>query len=406
MDHAMETPPSARTDEPDEIARQARPTPRRRWRRAVLFVVGVLGILAIVFARDVSHHVRALELLLAFSNPAVKPVVDDAMTTFEVPAGGGLPARKVAARLYSPPGGSVDGAPAVVLVHGVHRLGIEEPRLQRFARSLAAAGIVVLTPQVDELADYHVAPSSIETVGASVNALRERTRHAQVGLVGTSFGGGIALLAAADPRFADGVSFVVAVGAHDDLERVSRFFVTDSIEQVSGPPKPLLAHEYGAMVLVYSHIEDFFPAEDVPAAREALRLWLWEKRDDAREEEKKLSPESRAKIDRLFATDVAAVRPELLAEIERQASRMKDVSPHGRLGGLRARTYLLHGEGDTVIPATETRWLAHDVPPSSLRDVLVSPAIVHVELEKPTMLDQLEIVHFMAHVIDEAEAEN
>ena len=37
------------------------------------------------------------------------------------------------------------------------------------------------------------------------------------------------------------------------------------------------------MVLVYSHVEDFFPAEDVPAARDALRSWLWEKRDDARE---------------------------------------------------------------------------------------------------------------------------
>ena len=43
-----------------------------------------------------------------------------------------------------------------------------------------------------------------------------------------SFAGGLSLLAAADPRFAEDVGFVVAVGAHHDLARVSRFFATDS----------------------------------------------------------------------------------------------------------------------------------------------------------------------------------
>ena len=99
------------------------------------------------------------------------------------------------------------------------------------------------------------------------------------------------------------------------------------------------------------------------------------------------------------------MRPELLAEIDRRArDDMKTVSPHGRLGSLRAHVYLLHGAGDTVIPATETLWLAQDVPPASLRTALVSPAIEHVELKEPTLGDQWALVHFMGQVIGEAEA--
>jgi dienelactone hydrolase len=375
---------------------------RRGRARVVMFVMAVL---AVFLAGPAAQHARATTLLLSFSDPQAKPVVTEELLTIDVPASKAFAARTVKARMFSPPGGTPKDRPAVVLVHGVQYLGIEEPRLQRFAKSVVSAGIVVLTPQVDELADYEVSARSIETVGAAIQALRARTGgFAKVGLMGTSFGGGVSLLTAADPRFADDVAFVVAIGAHDDLARVSGFFANDAIEEVTGTTKKLHAHGYGATVLVYTHAEDFFPAEDVPGARDALRAWLHEKRDAARDYAKALTPPSRAKLDVVFGPDISALRPELLAMIERHREDMKTVSPHGRLAGLRAHVYLLHGEGDTVIPATETLWLAHDVPATSLRAVLVSPAIEHVELKDPSLGDQWSLVHFMGDVIGEAEA--
>ena len=97
------------------------------------------------------------------------------------------------------------------------------------------------------------------------------------------------------------------------------------------------------------------------------------------------------------------MKGELLAEIDRHKAGMAEVSPHGRLGSIRANVYLLHGEGDTVIPATETLWLAQDVPPARLKSALVSPAIEHVELKSPTAADKWALVHFMGQVIGEAE---
>ncbi len=108
-------------------------------------------------------------------------------------------------------------------------------------------------------------------------------------------------------------------------------------------------------------------------------------------------------VEALFDVGVAGMKPELLAEIASHAEDMKQVSPHGHLGGLRANVYLLHGEGDTVIPATETQWLAREVPPGRLRSALVSPAIEHVDLKNPSLGDKWALVHFMGRVLAEAD---
>jgi dienelactone hydrolase len=383
------TPPAVTTETPPTVT-----TRRPSTKRALRLTLAAAAVLALLLVRPATHHARAASLLMSFSDPASDHGgVAEERVTFR--SGGG----DVPARLYAPKG--VAHPPGVVLVHGVHRGGIDEPRLERFARAVAGTGVVVMTPAMKELSGYEVAPRSIDTVGDALESLRARLGEARVGLMGMSFGGGISLLAAADPRFADHVSFVVAVGAHDDLGRVSRFFVTSEAPAPGGGVKRLHAHRYGAMVLVYSHAEDLFPPEDVPGARDALRLWLGEQREDARSAAARLSPPSRAKIEGLFESGASAMQAELLEEIEARGAEMARVSPHGQLGSIHANVYLLHGEGDTVIPATETLWLAEEVPPERLKRVLVSPAIEHVELKSPTAADKWALVHFMGQVLGE-----
>jgi pimeloyl-ACP methyl ester carboxylesterase len=197
---------------------------------------------------------------------------------------------------------------------------------------------------------------------------------------------------------------VVAIGAHDDLARVSRFFATDEEPRPEGPPAHLKAHAYGALVLVYQRAERFFPPEDVAIARDALRLWLWDDRPAARARADALSPESWAKIDALF-DDPEQAATEILAVVDQDAPEMATVSPAGHLANMRVPVFLLHGAGDTVIPSAETEWLAREVPPGMLREALVSPALVHVELGPGTPAsEKWDLVHFMARVLEEAEA--
>lgn len=314
-----------------------------------------------------------------------------------IPVAGGT----ISGKLYVPRGAS--NPPAMVIVHGVHRLGIQEPRLMAFSRAISASGILVLTPEVEDLADYRITEHSIHVIGAAAHMLHERTGE-KVGILGLSFAGGLSLLAASDPKYSGDVGFVMSIGGHDDLNRVSEFLAIDKIPHPDGTIETLHAHEYGALVLVYSHPEDFFSPADVAPAREAVRLQLWEKPDEARNAAAKMSPAGRAKIDLLLTHKKEMLADELLASVRKHAGDMKRVSPRGNLAGLRAPVLLLHGYGDTVIPASETLWLERDVPASLMRAALITPLLSHVDVAKSTTVaDKFAMVRFIATMLNEAD---
>jgi dienelactone hydrolase len=370
--------------------------------RAGLLAVAALGVVGVKPALD---HAQAAGILLRLdpSAPSAWGLRDfathgvtESELTFETPDG------VAKARLYEPR--DAGHAPGLVMVHGVHHLGMDEPRLVRFARSMASTGIFVLTPDVRELADYTIQENSIDTIGAATITLGKRLPWAPaVGLMGLSFAGGLALLATSDARYAPSIAYVVAVGAHDDLARVSRFFATGTIEQADGTILSMHPHDYGPLVLVYAHAGDFFPKEDVPLAREALRLWLWDEKGEARKREDGLTGATRAALDALFDGRIDTVARELLHDVDVRGGAMGAVSPHGHIDGVRVPVFLLHGAKDNVIPATETLWIARDLPEDTPRSVLVSPLIGHVELEgEPTTEERWAAVHFLAGVLKRA----
>jgi dienelactone hydrolase len=368
----------------------------------MIFVV-LLGVAALLaLARPGWTHFRAAAILLrvqapqhpgALANLSAHPT-EEALTQVPTPSG------SIRARLYIPRDNRRLNAPGLLLVHGVHHLGIDEPRLVAFARALSSSGIRVLTPELLSLADYHVDRSSVDLIGYSACALSAQLGQ-KVGVLGLSFAGGLSLLAAADPRFAPSMSFVVSVGAHDDLERVSQFLISNAIERPDGTVLRMAAHEYGVLILVYSHPEDFFPPADVPAARETLRLLLWEKVDESRKQAEQLSPSSRQKMELLYNHQVGPLTEELRQSIARHRAEMAPVSPHGNLGALQVPVLLLHGAADNVIPPSELLWLQRDVPPKALKAALISPAISHVALGgEPSLTDQGKLVHFMAQILE------
>lgn len=355
----------------------------------------------VVLWRPASAHVRAASLLARFTDPDAHGLLADAVRHPVVTSDFPLAAPGARARLYLP--SDVAHMPGVVVVHGVHWKGIDEPRLQRFAATIAASGVAVLTPEIRELCDYRIDPASIDTIGVAAQALSARLGGAPVGVMGLSFAGGLSLVAATDPRYAPSFAFVVAVGAHDDLGRVLRFFTSNESPRPDGTTLRLQAHDYGAVVLVYSHVEDFFPADDVPVARDALRSWLHEDFDVARSRAEALSPEAAVRMKQVFAHSPALARV-LDAEVARLSPQLAAVSPGAHLADIRVPVFLLHGAGDRVIPSSETEWLAHDTPRAMLRAALISPAIEHVEIEgTPSVGDQLALVHFMGDVLDAAD---
>lgn len=361
-----------------------------------------LLVCGVVLRRPINDRLRAMSVLLRFSNPkaegfiasyAQHPVKEE-LGSAQTPQGP-LKFRMFIPQDVAHPGG-------VVLLHGIHNLGIEDPRLIGLARAMSAAGLLVMTPQLQDLTEYHVTPATVDTIGSAVTILSERLGGSHVGVMGMSFAGGLSLLAASKPQYADHMGFVLAVGAHDDMARVARFFVDNAIEGPDGKTIDFKAHEYGVLVFAYTHLEGFFSPQDMPVAREIMRKVLWEApvADDAAA---RLSPAGRTMLDELLHHR-EALHELLLAQIKLHTPEMDAVSPHGKLGHLTVPVYLLHGSGDTLIPSSETLWLAQDVPQEEIREVLISPALIHVDMDKTvSRSEQWAIISFMAQVLNAAD---
>ncbi len=327
--------------------------------------------------------------------------VEDLTFPIETPSG----ARTVRARLYQPQG--VPHAPAMVIFHGVHHLGIDEPRLMGFARAVSSCGIRVLTPELPGIKDYHIDNDSVVTIGESVKWMAQRAGR-PVGVMGLSFAGGLALVAAENPLYAAGFKFVFAVGAQDSMTRVTEYYETGRDARPDGTVEVLAPHEYGPLVIEYEHLDDFVPPHDLAPLRAVLRAHLYEDKAAEAQASLKLNGVQKRETLALMDASSAGTKARVATVLTKYADEMGRLSPAAHLKSISVPVYLLHGEGDNVIPAAETLWIERELPPKDLKAALVSPVLSHVNLDgaSPGGRDEWRLVHFFAKVMEAAEKAN
>jgi dienelactone hydrolase len=375
-----------------------------RKRRFAVLLVGLAVVLASVAWPFTKAHMQAVAILrLVGGQPVpwiITKMVAEPVRTEDVQftTASGI----VRGRLYLPEGNP--NAPGLVVLHGVHHLGIEEPRLVNFATAMASCGLRVLTPELPGIKDYHVDFGSVQVIGESARWFAEQT-SGPVGMLGLSFSGGLALVAAGDPAYRKDFKFILAVGSQDEMMHVANYYLTGQEVRPDGTTERLTPHEYGSLVLEYEHLEDFVPAEDEDAIRPVLREHLYE--DDGGEKlaEAKLNRRQKAEAAELMDSNSAVTKAKLAASDVKHTQEMGKLSPHGLLPTMTTPVYLLHGQADNIIPAAETLWMAKELPRTTLQEVLVSPVLSHVNLDaaKPRGWDQWRLVHFFALVMHAAE---
>lgn len=351
---------------------------RTPWRRRIVWGLAGAVTLGSVCATGAVRHLRATSLLLdaigydplGVTRLFTHPLAEERVEVLQV-AG-----RAVRARSYGPR--DDDAAPGVVLFHGIHHLGIDEPRFRRMARALAGAGFRVLTPELVELHDYRIEPASTDTIAHSIVAHARATRG-KVGAWGISFGGGLLLIAATRPEVREALAYVVTLGAHSDLTRVARYYSGQPVFAPDGTPAVVPPHPYGARVLLHAYVERLFDAQSAPLARRALRLYVEDRFEQARAAARSVGGAARDALLRLLDGDARSLERDLTLISEGEQERWAEVSPHGKVQQLQVPTFLLHGAQDSVIPSLETYHLAAEVPPAVLRRVLVTPVLGHAD---------------------------
>lgn len=319
--------------------------PRAAWWLAAAVVLGGLaGLLP-----PVQSGAKAVGVgLEAFELPAPRPFAHEPeRRTAQV---GG-----VEGHLYVPE----RRAPAVLLVPGATPAGLTDRRTGSMAEALAAAGRVVFVPQL-ALYEQRLAEEDLDALVRSGRALvsRPETLGDDVALLGFSFGGSLALLAAADPQLSDHVAHVAVMGAYVDLVGVIEAATTGET-LVDGQRQSWEAH----------------PDADAIVRRQALELVDDAQRDvlaaalDSEHDPADL-PDHAAAVHALIANgDVERTR-ELVARLPRSAQHMIErFSPERVLDDIVAPITALHDRADPAVPFAELHRLERAAPQATSLDV-------------------------------------
>lgn len=307
----------------------------------------------------------------------------------------------------------VRGRP-ILLVPGVHAAGIAEPRLVGFATDLAATGHPVLTVELPDLRAYAITTRTTDMIeDAAAWMLASPDWHGadgRVGIMGISFGGGLAIVAAGRPAIRDRVAFVMALGGHGDLPRTLRFLCT-GVQPDGARRAP---HDYGLAIVLLGAADRVVAAAQVAPLRaailsylEASRLDMVDKRAAAAEFERakalavNLDEPSRTYMGYVNARDVTRLGPVLLPYLA-------DLGGDPALSPARsplpvAPVYLLHGTDDNVVPAIESALLARQLE-TDRRTVhlLLTPLVTHAEVDRSATAGAVwHLIDFWSRLLDE-----
>jgi len=389
------------------------PTMRRRLLAALTAFVIAVVVFAYVgapYARAASFIVRAAGLggrAEEFANRQSRKVTIQPRHQVSTRYG------DVPARMYVPEGTS---RRTVLLVPGIHSMGIEEPRLTALADDLAGAGVKVVAMALPDLQAYRITPRATDVIEDAVTWMSQRPDLApdgRVGIIGISFAGGLSISAASRPSIRDKVAFVLSFGGHGDLYRVMRYLTTGEAPQVPGlethPP-----HDYGVAVILYGLADrGVVPMDQVEALRKGIETFLLASQltlvnmDEAnatfakaREIARTLPEPSRTYLNYVNDRAVAKLGPALVPFLQQLGVGDPALSPQLIDHPASATLFLLHGSGDTVIPAAETVLFSEDLQRKGADvHVLLSELITHAEVNRAaTYIDVLKLVNLWAQV--------
>lgn len=267
-----------------------------------------------------------------------------APVSVRIPAG----TRTIMADLYRPPG----PRGALLLVHGLSRLGRRQPDLARLARRLAERGQVVLVPQFEGLAAFRLSGAEVSDVRAALLYLQSLAGG--TGIAGFSFGAGPALLAAAG---VPDLRVVGAFGGYADLRNVVAF-ITTGVHGFAGYRYEDRAEEYNRWKLLALLSTFTESARDRALLERIAARRLADPGEDTGGLEADLGPEGR-RLWALVTNRREEDLPALLAGLPPAARAALDaLSPLPVLGRISGRLLVAHGAGDASIPFTESLRLA------------------------------------------------
>jgi pimeloyl-ACP methyl ester carboxylesterase len=272
---------------------------------------------------------------------------------------------------------------SLLLVPGLHYLGPLDPRMDRFARVLAASGLVVLAPRLPDFASLVLGKGVFGDLERALTTLAELPRRpaGRPGVFSISFGSLPSLWLAAESAVSSEVGSLVVFGGYADFHDTLRFCIHG---------RPGAAHDPLNRPVVFMNLLPWLDGrpEDPGPLFAAMRRYVeatWGK------------PEMKTdgkwqSVARAIAADLPEdTRPLFFAvtgvegdtarlfesALERAGSHFDWLDPTPLLERVRCPVHLIHGADDDVIPYEQAHTIAKGLPEGVLRGVHVTGLYGH-----------------------------
>lgn len=386
---------------------------RRRWRILTVMVViaAALAYVAVPYVRAASLFVRVAHVggqVEAFAVRHAHTVT--VLPPHMVPVRGGI----VPAQFYRPDGRI---SRSVLLIPGIHSMGINEPRLTALARDLAGSGVMVMTLALPDLQHYQLTTQSTDVIEDAVGWMTSRPDLApdgRIGLIGISFAGGMSLVAAGRPSIRDKLAYIVSFGGHADLPRVLQYLATGEQARLPGV-RTVPPHDYGVAVILYQFADQgIVPPEQVAPLRKGIETFLYASQltlvdmnqanatfENARRYAKTLPDPARTYMNYVNDRNVNKLGPALLPYLKATGVDSPTLSAERSPSVPSAPVFLLHGSEDSVIPTSESVLLADYLRRHGVEvHLLISDLITHAEVDRAAAAaDTWRLIAFWANVL-------
>jgi pimeloyl-ACP methyl ester carboxylesterase len=278
----------------------------------------------------------------------------------------------VSGRLYLP---EEPGAPAVLIVPGATPAGLNDTRVETLAHAIARSSRTVFVPDLD-LYQERFSEQDLERIVGAIEGLAERT-STPVSVLGTSYGGSFALIAAADPRTDGRIARVATLGAYYDLIGVIQAVTTGSSvvgdELIVWQPHPL------ARNVLFARAAELVPEPERSRLIDAL---------GGNGSRQSLSPPARALFDLLINTDpyrtydlAARLPPEVTRFLER-------FSPKSIAGSITFPVAVMHSTDDPLVPYGELQRMEDGLQAERMDTVAL---FSHVDFNAASPRDWIEV---------------
>jgi dienelactone hydrolase len=378
-------------------------------RKTPWLVILVVAVLVYVFF---GAHIRTAYLttllLLELPTPEVDgpiasrlpdPLVE--RVTFEA-AG-----KTIVADVFRPPG---DGShPGIVLNHGVSARGMNDVRLINFADALARCGYVALVPEFVNLKEFRVRPTDVDEIIGAYEYLEQLpdVDPARVGFFGFSYAGGLAVLAANDPRIADRVRFCFMLGSYYDLSSIAVYATTgyfrENDEWIYLEPR-----HSGKWAFLKNMLEMVDDDRDRGLLSRVADAKLADEARDVSATADSLGAEGALLYDIMTNDDpdratglIEGLSPRILDFFDKLSLR-------GNIDDVTAHLIIVHGRDDNLMPYTESIILAERAPPGATVQLRILDSFQHVDLsfsweggpaEWAATLSEVGKVYSVAHAL-------